>query len=233
MIGAEQALAHYAPQPPAERPFVALNMIAALDGAASVAGRTAGLANAADRELFHALRGRFDAVMAGAGTVRAERYGPLIRGAGPQPYAVIPSASLRLDPALPLLNNPGSRVLILTPSPGGELAPCAARVEYVRNDSLAEALAILRGRYAIDTLLCEGGPQLNSKLFAEDLVDELFLSLAPTLLGAAEPLRIVAGEIPRVDLELRWLLESESHLYARYAVSRVSSATAASSSLAS
>ena len=44
-------------------------------------GRSAPLGGPADRALFHALRARADAVMVGAGTVRDERYGPLIRDA--------------------------------------------------------------------------------------------------------------------------------------------------------
>src|SRR6187455_3278733 len=51
--------------PPAERPFVFLNMIATADGRATVEGRTAPIANRADYELFHALRARTDAVMVG------------------------------------------------------------------------------------------------------------------------------------------------------------------------
>ena len=64
-------------EPPAGRPFVLLNMIATADGRATIAGRTAPLANRADYELFHALRERVDAVMVGAETVRVEGYGPM------------------------------------------------------------------------------------------------------------------------------------------------------------
>jgi riboflavin biosynthesis pyrimidine reductase len=63
------------------RPFVALNMIATADGRATIAGRTAPIANRADYELFHALRERAGAVLVGAGTVRAEGYGPYVREA--------------------------------------------------------------------------------------------------------------------------------------------------------
>src|SRR3954452_25579266 len=65
-------------EPPPERPFVLVNMIATADGRASVAGRTAAIGNRADYELFHALRARADAVMVGAETVRVEGYGRMI-----------------------------------------------------------------------------------------------------------------------------------------------------------
>ena len=106
---------------PVDRPYVVLNMVATVDGAATVAGRTAPMSDAADRQLFHQLRTRVDAVLVGAGTVRTERYGRLVRDAGrreqraarglePDPLAVVVSHSLALTPDLPLLaaRTPGS-----------------------------------------------------------------------------------------------------------------------------
>jgi riboflavin biosynthesis pyrimidine reductase len=111
-------------------------------------------------------------------------------------------------------------------SPTGELSP-AASVEYVRSArngllDLPAALAELRARLGVRTLLCEGGPHLNGQLLAEGLVDELFLSFAPKL-GGGEPgqsPRIISGpELdPPVALELLDVLESESNLLLRYRV---------------
>src|SRR5439155_764044 len=79
---------------------------------------------------------------------------------------------------------------------------CAARIEYIRcvRDGLLDlpaSLAALHDRFAVRTLLCEGGPHLNSHLLAEGLVDELFLTVAPKVAGgdpaSGESLRIVAG----------------------------------------
>src|SRR5271154_5237278 len=61
------------------RPYVMLNMVSTVDGRVAIAGRSGSLGNRADRALFHGLRGAVDAVMAGAGTVKAERYGRIIR----------------------------------------------------------------------------------------------------------------------------------------------------------
>ena len=118
-------------------------MIATLDGRATLGERSRGLGNEGDRKLFHALRPRFDAVLVGSATVSAERYGPLIRDPSPraarrarglpeQPLALIASSRLALDPELPLLADPQSHVIVITPNPDGELPPCAARVGYVR-----------------------------------------------------------------------------------------------------
>ena len=142
-------------------------MIASVDGRISVAGRSAALGGPADRALFHALRARADAVVVAAGTVRSERYGPIIRdpdvrdrrerqGLRPQPLAVIVSRTLDLDPTLPLLADRSSHVVILTPATGdvpycrgaGRLHPHrhAARRAGRAGRDLWRAPAALRGR---------------------------------------------------------------------------------------
>jgi riboflavin biosynthesis pyrimidine reductase len=57
---------------------------------------------------------------------------------------------------------------------------------------------------------------LHNQLQANELVDELFLTIAPKLTGGEEP-RIVEGDLPQIGLwELAWLLEERSELFARY-----------------
>jgi riboflavin-specific deaminase-like protein len=242
-----------------QRPYVMLNMVSTVDGRASIGGRSGPLGNSGDHELFHGLRGTVDAVMAGAGTVRAERYGRIVpdqerrrrrreRGLSEEPLACIVSGRLSLAPDIPLLADPAARVVIVTPS-AASLPDSAARIDYLRagRDGLLDlplALAELRERFAVQTLLCEGGPHLNSQLLLSGLVDELFLSLAPKLAGGkdatGEALRILAGvEFVRpLELTLVGALESESQLFLRYAVcasapERVSAETMLKSSEAS
>ena len=105
--------------PPADRPFLLVNMIATADGRATIAGRTGPIANRADYELFHALRARVDAVMVGAETVRVESYGPM------EPVAVLVTRSVQVPPEVGLLRAPGNRVVVLTPSPDREPAGVA------------------------------------------------------------------------------------------------------------
>jgi riboflavin biosynthesis pyrimidine reductase len=119
-------------------------------------------------------------------------------------------------------------VAIITPSQAS-LPAVAAQVEYVRAAregvlDLRHALAELHERFEVRTVLCEGGPHLNSHLLAAGLVDELFLTLSPKLAGGdpagGDALRIVAGpalESP-VELELVGLLENGSQLFVRYGV---------------
>jgi|SRR5580704_776713 riboflavin biosynthesis pyrimidine reductase len=218
---------------------VMLNMACTADGRATVGGRSGPIGNRADRELFHALRAGVDAVLVGAGTVRAERYGRLVRdeahrrlrvarGLTAEPLACLVTASFDLAPDIPLLADPAARIAVLTPSATGELRGTATPVEYVRTArdgalDLPAALGELRARLGVRTLLCEGGPRLNGQLFAAGLVDELFLSLAPKLGGgglAGESPRILSGPEfdPPLELELLGVLESQSQLLLRYRV---------------
>lgn len=240
----------------AGRPRVLLNMVSSADGRATLAGRSGPISSPADRALFHGLRLPVDAVLAGAGTVRAERYGRIIReeprrrqrverGLSPEPIACIVSGSLQIDPTIPLLAEPEVHAVVLTPS-SASLPATGASVEYIRAGSdgtldLSRALAELHGRFAVESVLCEGGPHLARELLGAGLLDELFLSLAPKLAGGDEgqraALRILAGSelAPGVELELISVLECDSHLFLRYGVlapERVSRETMLSSSLA-
>ena len=100
--------------PPGGRPWVMVNMIASADGAVAVGGASGGLGSPADRAVFAAARACADWILVGAGTVRAERYrlprpsaaaraARRAAGRSEQPGLAVMSASLDLDPDLPML----------------------------------------------------------------------------------------------------------------------------------
>ena len=200
---------------PPDRPAVVLNMIASLDGRITIAGRAGALTNRADYELFHALRGAADAVLVGAGTVRAEGYGPM------EQLAVIVSNGLDLPPELGVLRAPGNRVVIVTAS-DGELEPCAAEVSYLRTSDLGEALRTLRADHGVAAIDCEGGAHLNATLLPAGLVDELHLVVSPLVVGGRDPLTLLAGDQldPPLGAELVWVLEAGGWLFTRYRLER-------------
>jgi riboflavin-specific deaminase-like protein len=219
---------------PVDRPYLVLNMVTTVDGRATLEGRTRALGNAADKALFQELRTVADAVMVGARTASIENYGRLVRDAGrrerrrerglnPDPLAVVVSARLSVSADIPLLQDPASRVVIVTDS-DGTLEGCTAAVEYVRTGSgaeLAPAFRTLRETHGIRSILCEGGPSLNAALLREGLVDELFLTVAATLSGESMGPGIVAA-LPRgetKDLTLRSVLRGGDDLLLRYAFS--------------
>jgi riboflavin-specific deaminase-like protein len=216
---------------PPDRPYLGLNMVSSLDGKSTIDWRTRGLSTELDRRLFHHLRTQADAVMVGAGTVRIERYGRMAKsdelrdkrereGLARDPLAVVVSARLDLPADLPLLNEPEQRVLIATGS-DAELPDIGEQVEYARvGDDLPLLMARLRDDYGVRSVLCEGGPTLNSYLFAAGLVDELFLTLNPKVAGGAAALTIVAGRelVEPSELELITVAEGGGDLFTRWAV---------------
>jgi riboflavin-specific deaminase-like protein len=217
-----------------ERPYLVLNMVETLDGRIAIDGRSGPIGNRADREIFHGLRTQADAVMVGAGTLRTERYGRMVKneelrerrareGLARDALAIVVSARMNLPADLPLLQDPDSHVVVLTAS-DAEPPGVPARVERLVGDlkpegglELAPLLARLRSEHGVRSILCEGGPALNHGLLSERLVDELFLALAPKL-AAGEPLTAVTGEAlrPPIEMSLVSILESEDHLFLRY-----------------
>jgi riboflavin-specific deaminase-like protein len=216
---------------PPDRPYLVLNMVSSLDGKATIDWRTRGLSTELDRQLFHNLRTQADAVLVGAGTVRNERYGRLAKSdelrdkreherLARDPLAVVVSARLDLPADLPLLNEPEQHVVIATGS-DSTLPGLGDQVEYARlGDDLPLLMARLREDYGIRSVLCEGGPTLNSHLLAAGLVDELFLTLNPKLAGGASALTIVAGRelVEPVELNLTSVAEGGGDLFTRWRV---------------
>jgi riboflavin biosynthesis pyrimidine reductase len=172
----EEQLGTYRPweQQHPERPFVAVNFAATVDGRASIGGVSGPIGSAADTAMLVGLRTRFDAVMIGAGTMRAERYSGIEK-----------------------------RLIVVESGPGGRV----------------DLTALLRSLHeeGVRALLCEGGPTLHGALQAAGLVDELFLTIAPKLVGGEAP-RIIEGDVlpETAELELAWLLEQDGELFARY-----------------
>jgi len=224
-------LAAYRPweDPPAGRPHTAVNFVTTADGGATRHGRTKELGSEADTEMLQLLRTRFDAVMVGAGTIRAERYGRMVSdpqlrarreraGLPHDPLAVIVSGRLDLPWDAPIFTNGAGRILIFTATEA-EPPETETPLRVVRHEEFVDPVEMmrhLRRERGIRALLCEGGPGLHGELQGAGLVDELFLTIAPLLAGG-EALRILEGELLEpAELELAWLLESEGELFCRY-----------------
>ena len=212
-----------------ERPYLILNFVTTLDGRAAIGGRSGPIGSATDSEMLLRLRTRVDAVMIGAGTMRAERYGRIVPD--PQlrayrertmlshdPLAVIVSNRLELPWDAGLFTDGGGRVVIFTASdqePPETVTPVAV-VRHPDGVELDRAMEWLRQERGIRSVLCEGGPTLHGRLREGGLADELFVTIAPKIAGGEGP-RILEGALADIDnVELAWLLESESELFARY-----------------
>jgi riboflavin-specific deaminase-like protein len=219
---------------PAERPYLIVNFVASADGKAAFQGRSGPLGNDADKAIFQRLRTQVDAVLVGSGTLRAEPYGRLVRdpelraareaeGLASDPLACVVTRTLNVPFDLPLLQDPDQRTLIFTSS-DEPVASVGPGVDVERLDSaeltMTTVLERLRSRHDVRSVLCEGGPTVFGVLLSERLVDELFLTVAPTLAGGGEPTPIEGAPLSElIGLELVWTLESEGALFLRYRVS--------------
>jgi riboflavin biosynthesis pyrimidine reductase len=162
----------------------------------------------ADRFMMALLRGIADVVIVGAGTVRvgsrhewtARRVQPALAGIfaawrselrlAPQPTTIVVTASGNLDPAHPGLSAPDVPVIVATTPAGADrLAarqlPGNMKVVAVGSGDRVPAGAILElvQRTGARLALCEGGPHLFGELLRARLVDELFLTMAPQVIG--------------------------------------------------
>jgi riboflavin biosynthesis pyrimidine reductase len=207
------------------------------DGGAAVGGGSRGLQSPADQAVFAALRAVSDAVVVGAGTARAEGYGPVrvrpegrtwrsAHGRRGSPVLVLVSRSLDLDPADPCFTGPAVVITCAAAGPDRRAALEAVADVVVAGDDdvdLQAAVRALRER-GLHRLLCEGGPTLLTALLTAGLVDELCLTTAPVLVGSAPSLLVQALPFP-VDLRLVHLVDGEEgSLLTRWAVSRAAPA---------
>jgi riboflavin biosynthesis pyrimidine reductase len=199
-----------------DRPWVQVNFVTSLDGSVTVRGRSAGLSSAGDKRIFRTGRTLADVILVGAATAMVESY----KGVHPTPAAAARRAELGLAPVPPVAVVT-SRASVLPDSPlvtqslvppiifttesaarDGRDALIDAGAEVVltgeKNVDLVAVLAELdrRGLRRVD---CEGGPRLFGSLIAEDLVDQLCLTISPVL-ASGDAGRIANGpvlELPR------------------------------------
>jgi riboflavin-specific deaminase-like protein len=211
-----------------DRPYVVLNMVQSIDGRATVGGKVGDLTGAVDQQILYRLRAQSEALLVGAGTVRNERYGSLFPDSPPgvpEPLLVIVSRSVNLPADLPVLAEPQARIVIATPSDETLDVEHAASVQYLRVPSagggadVAAVLAALRGKFGVRSVVCEGGPTLNESLLGGALVDELFLSLSPLIVGGTE--RALADASSGHASQRAHLLSvatADDYLFLRYAL---------------
>ena len=188
------------PDPPSDRPFVAINMVMSADGRTVIDGTERGLGSKLDQRLMRELRVHFDVVMNGGGTFRASGTSARLnnpkleqwrveRGMTPSPIAAVLTRSGDLPPERRFFSDDGFEAIIYLSS----TAPDSVRRELESrgrpvvgvpegNEAVA-ALAHMKRELGASRVLVEGGATLNGELISRGLVDEYFLTLAPRITG--------------------------------------------------
>lgn len=210
---------------------VRVNMIMSLDGAAAFDGVAGPLSDSNDQNLLLALRGYADVVLVGAGTVRAEGYGPVRLTAAqsadrrdrwgvetPPPIAVVTHTG---HVPASLFAEPTQRPILVT----------TAQLAHDRPELAEHADLLIAGDTAVDLdsavrtlqaagrrrILCEGGPTLLDELVANDLVDEMCLTISPVLAAAPAAARPGAPALRApTRMKLGDSVTLEEYLYLRY-----------------
>lgn len=216
-------------------PWLRASMVASVDGAASLGGRSGGLSGPADRLVFSVLRSLADVILVAAGTARAEGYRPvrdsevwaaLRDGRAPVPPIAVVTRKLDLNDDAPLLAGAaeGARTIVLTT----EAAPAARRASVARHADVvvagpdtvspAAAVAALAGR-GYRRVLIEGGPGLLGQITAAGLLDEICVTVSPVLEGGHAGRILTAPETrpeAATGLSLSHVLEDQGFLLCRY-----------------
>ena len=228
------------PEPPPGRPYVYINMVASVDGKITVEGSERGLGSDADQRLFRELRVHADAVLDGASTARISGASSRIpddlkewrvaRSLPAQPLSVIitASANLPLESAFFTARDFEALVFVAESAPAERLERLRATGRPVHVvpagiRAVAEMLRILRAEYGVRRLLCEGGGTLNAEIIRLGYADELFLTIAPKIVGGRGNLTAVEGEpygrddMPGLDLLFWYHHQPTGEVFTRWA----------------
>lgn len=212
------------------RPYVFINVISSVDGNAAMEGKASAIGTAHDRRVMRTLRSKADAVMIGAGTLRAEKLslGLDAEDADPSPLAVILTTTGDVPLDSNLLRYKDQKILVLLADSATDSASFGRHAEVLRirtgssgRVDLASAIEILKTERAVNRLLVEGGPTLNHAMISEALADELFVTLAPKLLGTGDPdaPTVISGPLDEPqDLHLLSAYLMYDELFLRYSL---------------
>lgn len=226
------------PKPKKGRPFVAINMVMSLDGKVTAGGKLepGSLGGSFDRQTMNVIRSHFDAVLSGGNTVRQHPYYLGVptelekertkKGLVSQPLSVVLTGSGELKSGTPLFTNPPRPPIILTTANGANNLSQAikdiANVEILPADGGPKAICeLLAKKYDVNRLLLEGGPSVNYEFYQNQLIDQVFLTLAPRFVGSKHDLSIMVGDRVLPKPARTNLLSTHQHtseLYLRYEI---------------
>lgn len=191
-----------------------------------------------DRKRMDVIRAGADLIVVGGETARRENppfhirdaalvLGRVSSGYPPHPDVLILSKTARLPETLKVFSQSLQKVWVATPGEAGETGRFSKALVGVLTTEDPPCLARLLGSPPLDlyrSILVEGGGETNAAFFREGLVDEVFVTLCPVVLGGrAAPTPVGGGGLPvgsRPELSLLSCERVGDELFLHYAVGR-------------
>ena len=205
----------------AARPFVTLKLAGTLDGRiATASGESQWITGPEARRAVHMMRARHDAVLVGAGTLRADDPALSVRGLGItcQPVRIVVSRAVKLPLTSQLAQTARQSPVWICHGAEADVAdwlalgavslPCAVRAGQVEPEAMMQALASA----GITRLFCEGGGMLAASLLGAGLVDDLVVMTAGCAIGAEGTPALAAMGIGRLADAPRFALHDLARL---------------------
>lgn len=225
--------------PPGEagRPYTVINAVGTLDGRGAIGGKSTPLGSEVDHHLMRNIRASVDAVLVGAETVRSEDLTLTVdeslakrrreRGLKEQPLSIILTASGDIPPDRKVFRSGEGNVLVLAGAAAerknlAKLSGTAAVITVAESRVPApeKVLETLTDGFGVRRLLVEGGPSVNRAFLEACLVDELFITLVPKIVGGDPRFLVEGGPLPQdaASPHLISILLSDEELFLRYAL---------------
>lgn len=222
-----------------EKPHIAINMAMSADGKITTYRRESfQMGSREDRRMMNVLRARCDAVVIGTGTLRVDGFPLIVRDPAlvknrlarkkpPHPINAIMSSSLEFPLTKKLFHCSDTKKIVFT-------IRSAPRKKIERIERYAEVVTlpgmVVSPKRVVDRLaqkgctriLVEGGGAINYSFLKAGLVDELYVTLVPAIIGGATAPTVVDGRgfltNTRLQLELLSSKKIENELFLRYRI---------------
>ncbi|MCF8569701.1 dihydrofolate reductase family protein [Gordonia sp. HY002] len=203
----ESDLARVFAFPATSAPTVRATMVASIDGAATIDGRSGILGGDGDQLVFHTMRRLADAIVVGAKTAILEGYGPAKSDDDtPPPTLVLTSRSLDIPDDFTTAAAPNVLIATCASAPADArerlTAAGATLVDCGTDDVDPAALVAELASRGLNRIDIEGGPRLLASFAAAGVLDQLILTVSPTLALGDAPRIAHGAEVPLPDQEL-------------------------------